>query len=237
VRTNLFKNLPLVLAVVGLVLLLSFKPSPKHESPVQGSVVQVVLQPTQLMWMATFAPTTTPTPSPVPVAANVNETPQDLGSDSDPTWDSLVTMVKAYAVETNEYPKNLSDEVIEQYLKLVTKYTPDDTDSLWIFAMLWQESKMKADEVSSDGAVGLLQLMPNTAEGYGVTVKKLYDPETNIKTGAKHMGDLLAKYKGNLRMATIAYNQGTGNVSRGTYNDKYYRIVNKHYKRMSALLN
>ncbi len=205
----------------------------KINSPVQtGSVVQVVLQPKPMTVVPT-TPIVDSTTSPAPVAEDVSEIPEE----HNPTLDSLVSMLKDYAKKTDEYPQKLPDSVISKYVSLVIKYTaPDNIDPLWILSMMWQESKLKTTEVSSAGAIGLMQLMPDTAKGYGVRASRLTIPEVNIKAGVAHMHYLLTKYDNNLRMATIAYNQGTGNVSRGTYNTKYYVAVNHHYKEMSALL-
>lgn len=74
------------------------------------------------------------------------------------------------------------------------------------------ESNFNANDVSSAGAIGVMQLMPSTAEGLGV--KNPYDPEQNIMGGAKCISQKLKEFKGDVRLALAAYNAGSGAVKR-----------------------
>lgn len=112
-----------------------------------------------------------------------------------------------------------------------------DIDPVWILAMAWQESKFNPRSVSKHGAVGLLQILPKTAqEEFNVPRNRLFDPKTNIEVGVEYLNQL-RKQLGSLKMATVAYNQGIGNVKRGTYNTRYYEKVNSHYKKMISELS
>jgi hypothetical protein len=88
-------------------------------------------------------------------------------------------------------------------------------------AMIATESGFDTFAVSPKGAVGLMQLMPPTAERYGVKAdqktpieKKLTDPKTNIKAGASYLRDLIKMFPGQLELAVAAYNAGEGAVQR-----------------------
>lgn len=88
-------------------------------------------------------------------------------------------------------------------------------------ALIATESGFDAFAVSPKGAVGLMQLMPPTAERYGVRAdkkssveKKLTDPRTNIKAGSTYLRDLIAMFPGQLELAVAAYNAGEGAVQR-----------------------
>jgi soluble lytic murein transglycosylase len=95
-----------------------------------------------------------------------------------------------------------------------------DLDPDLLAAVIYQESKFKADARSSSGAIGLMQLLPGTAQGIAVhtggnafRVDDLYDPEINVRYGAWYLRHLLQKY-GDERTALAAYNAGQDNVDR-----------------------
>jgi soluble lytic murein transglycosylase len=81
-----------------------------------------------------------------------------------------------------------------------------------------QESKFRADAKSSAGAIGLMQLLPATAQGIAIhtggskfVVSDLYNPEINIRYGAWYLHHLIQKY-GDEKTALAAYNAGQQNV-------------------------
>jgi len=74
------------------------------------------------------------------------------------------------------------------------------------------ESNFNANAKSSCGAMGIMQLMPATAESLGVS--DAYDPEQNIMGGAKFLHQLLDEFDGDTRLAVAAYNAGPGNVEK-----------------------
>ena len=103
-----------------------------------------------------------------------------------------------------------------------------------VHAVIFIESVYDAGAVSRAGAVGLMQLMPQTAERYGV--KNRRDPEQNVNGGMQYLRDLLAMFD-NERLALAAYNAGENAVKK--YQDippypetqKYVKQVMYHYKK------
>jgi len=93
-----------------------------------------------------------------------------------------------------------------------------DLDPALLAAVIYQESKFRADAKSSSGAIGLMQLRPQTAEGIAIRtggtnfqVSDLYNPEINVRYGSWYLRHLLDKY-GDERDALAAYNAGQRNV-------------------------
>lgn len=88
------------------------------------------------------------------------------------------------------------------------------------------ESDFNPNDVSSAGAIGIMQLMPETAAGLGV--KNPYDPKQNIMGGAKCISLKLKEFNGNIRLALAAYNAGSGAVRRNGSVPSYCKsYVNK----------
>ena len=93
-------------------------------------------------------------------------------------------------------------------------------DPALLAAVIYQESKFRAHARSSSGAIGLMQLLPDTAKGIALhtggtkfRVSDLDDPEINVRYGSWYLRHLLDKY-GDERTALAAYNAGQENVDR-----------------------
>ncbi len=86
-------------------------------------------------------------------------------------------------------------------------------DSDLVHAIVRAESAYDPAAISSAGAIGLMQVMPATAADYGITSKDaLFDPQTNVRVGIRHLKRLLARYP--LGQAVMAYNAGEGALER-----------------------
>lgn len=113
------------------------------------------------------------------------------------------------------------DQYIEQYAEA------NGLEKSLVAALIYQESRYRTDAVSSSGARGLMQLMPDTAKWVAARLdldysqEKLKEPEYNIRLGTYYLGYLLDKYDGATELALAAYNAGPGNVDSWLKNDKY----------------
>jgi soluble lytic murein transglycosylase-like protein len=85
-------------------------------------------------------------------------------------------------------------------------------DPRLVDAMVRVESAYDPNAVSHRGAMGLMQLMPETAERLGVDDP--FDPEMNIRGGVREFSRLVQQYSGNLQFALAAYNAGEGAVAK-----------------------
>lgn len=85
-------------------------------------------------------------------------------------------------------------------------------DSAFVKAVIKQESGFQPKVTSSCGAMGLMQLMPATANSLGV--KDAYDPEQNIAGGTKYLKGLLDRFGGDKSLALAAYNAGPNAVKK-----------------------
>ncbi|MBE0494555.1 MAG: transglycosylase SLT domain-containing protein [Thiomicrospira sp.] len=95
----------------------------------------------------------------------------------------------------------------------------NNIEAAWIYSIMRRESAYQTHARSSAGAVGLMQLMPGTAQYVGKKLgysrqqyRNLLDAQSNIELGSAYLAYLLARYNGHLVMATAAYNAGPKRV-------------------------
>ena len=107
------------------------------------------------------------------------------------------------------------EPLIEQYAKL------QRLDPALVKAVIAVESSFSPDAVSVKGAVGLMQIIPETGERYGVVgdatrsiEQKLRDPAINLRVGTRHLRYLLVRFADDLELALAAYNAGENAVTR-----------------------
>jgi soluble lytic murein transglycosylase-like protein len=87
-----------------------------------------------------------------------------------------------------------------------------NVDPALVRAVIETESNWNPSAISRKGAVGLMQLMPTTAQRFGAS--DFYTPQQNVEAGVKYLKTLLERYDGNLDLALAAYNAGEGAVDR-----------------------
>jgi soluble lytic murein transglycosylase-like protein len=88
-------------------------------------------------------------------------------------------------------------------------------DPLLLHAIILVESGYRSEAVSSAGARGLMQLMPDTGAQLGVrTEEHLHQSATNVEAGAKYLSWLHTRFEGKLPLVVAAYNAGPGAVQR-----------------------
>jgi soluble lytic murein transglycosylase len=93
-------------------------------------------------------------------------------------------------------------------------------DPALLAAVVYVESRFNPDARSDAGAIGLMQLLPETAHGIAVrtggsrfVVADLRDPDVNVRYGSWYLGHLVARYR-SVELALAAYHAGEGNVDR-----------------------
>lgn len=117
----------------------------------------------------------------------------------------------------------------------VDKYSSKyNVDKQLVHAVIMAESNYNTKATSSCGAQGLMQVMPRGSYN-------LYNADTNIMVGTRHLAGLLAKYKGNEALALAAYNMGGGAVDRNRGRvphaaKRYIKQVQKNKKIIDHLI-
>jgi soluble lytic murein transglycosylase-like protein len=109
----------------------------------------------------------------------------------------------------------ITSKRLKQWIPLAEKYgSMYGVDPKLIMAQMKQESGGNPQAVSSAGAIGLMQIMPETARvECGLTREQLFNPELNIQCGVKYLRKLYDQFK-DWRLALAAYNAGPGAVKK-----------------------
>lgn len=123
----------------------------------------------------------------------------------------------------------------------------NDLDPMLVLALIQTESSFRKSVVSHKGAIGLMQILPNTAQYVSdmhehidlENAQELFEPDTNIKIGINYLSYLIDKFD-NQKYAIIAYNMGPTNLIRKMRSgehlpERYYRSVMRNYQKILSL--
>lgn len=115
---------------------------------------------------------------------------------------------EAAAIQANTQPASKA-----QILNVVSQISKKHgVDEKLVQALIKQESGFNPNATSKKGAMGLMQLMPKTAQSLGVI--DAYDPSQNIEGGVKYLKGLLDRFDNNQELALAAYNAGPNAVKK-----------------------
>lgn len=134
------------------------------------------------------------------------------------------------AANTREHQAS-QEEIDEAIVMAAARHNVDPN---LVRAVIKVESNFNSNAVSRKGAMGLMQLMPQTARQ--LNVKNPFDAEQNVDAGVRHLKQLLENYGGDVNLTLAAYNAGTGAVARSAGVPPYAetqnyvrRITNLYY--------
>ncbi len=173
---------------------------------------------------------TAPPPGPVPV----DGIPQPAAATPAPAASSTTVPKPAASARADDLvPAD------REYLRpILIRYAQENgLPADLLMALAWVESSWRKNAVSDAGAIGVMQLMPNTVEYVSKQLLGLRtnldprNPTSNVRMGAKYLRHLIGQNRGNVRQALIAYNQGLTSLKvNGSYS-----VAERYADRVLAL--
>ena len=178
-----------------------------------------------------------------------NATPSGMGNF--PLWRiEEIPAQRFHAMMTDGIPPGLHQPFLEYLsmgLKNAEKY---QVDPFWVMAVMWVESHFNPDAKSRVNAMGLMQILPGTGHFiHGLMGRPLTpelsnifvrEPHHNVEMGVFYLKRMLARFKGNHTLATVAYNMGPTRVQKRLLyrlpvgvDNRYLDKVRKAYRRLS----
>ena len=163
-----------------------------------------------------------------------------------PVPSANIRAARSAAEEVNHYlGEDLSSGAPAQNFVRGKGFTPQEIDAAidlaaskhnvdpnLVRAVIKVESNFNPNAVSRKGAMGLMQLMPQTARQLRVT--NPFDPEQNVDAGVRHLKQLMESYGGDVKLTLAAYNAGQGAVARSA-GVPHFAETRNYVKRITQL--
>jgi len=162
-----------------------------------------------------------------------------------PVPSANIRAARSAAAEVNHYLGEQPGESTSQSFVRGKSFSPQDIDTAidqaasrhnvdpnLVRAVIKVESNFNPNAVSRKGAMGLMQLMPQTARQ--LNVANPFDPQQNVDAGVRHLKQLMENYGGDVKLTLAAYNAGQGAVARSA-GVPHFAETRNYVKRITQL--